>query len=110
MTVGNSNAFELDLDAGFKHTNTVDEIVASMRQTLSTISNEVDGARATWQGGAFAAFNNTANEWDAEAQRLNRSLDTLRETLSNTVFKGSATADEDIASAFKGIQAGGLNL
>ncbi|MFW0797737.1 WXG100 family type VII secretion target [Gordonia sp. CPCC 205515] len=105
-----SNNFELDLDAGFKHTDTVNEIIDSLRNTLKTISNEVDTARSSWKGGAFDAFQNTSVEWDAEATRLNQKLNDLAETLGGTVFKGSDTANESIAQSFKGIHAGGLNL
>ncbi|GAB92215.1 WXG100 family type VII secretion target [Gordonia rhizosphera] len=102
--------FELDLDAGFKHTDTVNEVLDSLRQTLKVISNEVDAARSSWVGDAFNAFQTTASEWDAEAARLNAKLNDLAETLSGTVFKGSDTANQDIASSFSGIHAGGLNL
>ncbi|MFW0783832.1 WXG100 family type VII secretion target [Gordonia sp. CPCC 206044] len=102
--------FELDLETGYKHTDTVNEILDSLRQTLKVITNEVDAARSSWVGDAFNAFQNTANEWDGEATRLNQKLNELSETLSGTVFKGSDTANQDIASSFSGIHAGGLNL
>ncbi|MGV9709740.1 WXG100 family type VII secretion target [Gordonia sp. NPDC003424] len=105
-----SNNFELDLDTGYKHTDTVHEIIDSLRNTLKTISHEVDTARASWHGGAFDAFQNTSMEWDAEATRLNAKLNDLAETLSGTVFKGSDAANEDIAQSFTSIHAGGLNL
>ncbi|MYR07564.1 WXG100 family type VII secretion target [Gordonia sp. SID5947] len=104
------NNFELDLDAGFKHTDTVHEVIDSLRQTLKVISGEVDTARASWVGDAFNAFQSTATEWDSEAARLNAKLNDLAETLSGTVFKGSDTANQDIASSFSSMQAGGLNL
>ena len=105
-----SNNFELDLDAGYKHTDTVDEILDSLRATLKTITNEVDTARASWKGDAFTAFEGTANEWDGEAQRLNQKLDDLSATLKNSVFAGSDDTNAEIASSFSGMTAGGLNL
>ncbi|WP_296394640.1 WXG100 family type VII secretion target [Williamsia sp.] len=99
--------FELDLDAGAQHTSSVEEIINDLRQTLKTITNEVDAAKASWVGGAFTAFQGAATEWDGEAQRLNRALDELRETLGGTVFTQSSSADEDTASTFS---ASGLNL
>lgn len=105
-----NNNFELDLDTGYKHTDTVHEIIDSLRNTLKTISHEVDAARSSWKGGAFNAFQHTSTEWDAEATRLNQKLNDLAETLGGTVFKGSDTANQGIADSFKGIHAGGLNL
>lgn len=105
-----NNGFELDLDAGFKHTNTVEEIVADMKRTLQVISQEVDTAQASWKGTAFTSFQNVSVEWDGEAQRLNLALDTLRETLRESAFKGASTEDDEIAAVFNTMQVGGLNL
>ncbi|GAC69340.1 WXG100 family type VII secretion target [Gordonia soli] len=107
---GGGSNFELDLDAGYKHTDTVSEIIDSLRSTLRTITNEVETAKASWKGDAFSSFHSTSVEWDSEATRLNQKLNELGETLSGTVFKGSDSANQDIASSFAGIHAGGLNL
>ncbi len=104
------NALELDLSSGFKHVNTVDEIVSSIRKTLDTITQEVDSAKATWQGQANKTFTEVSLQWGDEATRLNRALDEVKTTLSNSAFKGGQQTDETIQSSFSSINVGGLNL
>lgn len=103
----------LDVEAAVKATDSIADVISGMKTNLSTISDQVESARAFWQGSGQTSFVRTADSWDAEGAKLNKALDELEQKLREG-YKNYNTTDEEVKDSFttvaKGLDGTGLNL
>ncbi|MEV6771297.1 WXG100 family type VII secretion target [Nocardia sp. NPDC051030] len=63
------------------------DVIASIKSTLSKVTDAVDAAKVGFQGEAAGAFQTAAANWDTEAARLNGLLSQFEQQ----VGQGTAT-------------------
>ena len=73
------------------------DVVASIKDILRKITDEVDSSKSSFQGEAAGAFNTAAQAWDTEAQQLNRAMDEFQEKVGagTDVFDGVDVSNKD---------------
>ncbi|GAB0104469.1 hypothetical protein JMUB6875_34430 [Nocardia sp. JMUB6875] len=73
------------------------DVVASIKDILKKITDEVDNSKGSFQGEAAGAFNSAAVAWDAEAQKLNHAMDEFQEKVGSgtDVFSNVDITNQD---------------
>ncbi|MEU6580775.1 WXG100 family type VII secretion target [Nocardia sp. NPDC046763] len=73
------------------------DVVASIKDILRKITDEVDSSKGSFQGEAAGAFNTAAQSWDTEAQQLNKAMDEFQEKVGagTDVFDGVDVSNKD---------------
>lgn len=103
----------LEVETAVKATNSIADVVAGMKTTLSAINEQAAAAKSYWQGKGNTSFVRTAQEWDEEGRRLNVRLDELEAALQSG-YRDYDTSDDDVESDFTTlagqIDGKGLNL
>lgn len=108
-----TQGLNLEVEQAVKATDSIADVVAGMKTTVNAINEQALSAKAFWQGQGNTAFAQTADEWDAEGQRLNKLLDEIEQKLRDG-YKNYDAQDSDVSSAMsqvaQGLSGKGLNL
>lgn len=86
-----TQGIDLDIDLVTVATGDAYQSIVNVQQSIRSIDDAGDAARAGWKGDAQASFAVAQGEWSDEAERLRRKLDDL------------ATALKDATSAILGM-------
>ncbi|MFF0609190.1 WXG100 family type VII secretion target [Nocardia tengchongensis] len=73
------------------------DVVASIKDILSKITDRVDSSKGSFAGEAAAAFATAAQAWDDEAQKLNKAMDEFQDKVGQgtDVFDHVDIANKD---------------
>ena len=89
----------LEVETAVKATDSISDIVAGMKTTLSAINEQAQSAKQYWQGRGNMSFVKTAQEWDEEGRRLNNRLDELEAALQSG-YKQYDSQDDSVEATF----------
>lgn len=92
------NPNELQSASGSFNTN-----VQNLEDTLRTITNIVEGLRASWKGGANESFEEAMLQWKTSVHNLNQALDVISQNVNKSGMSYQDT-EQSINSAFKNLQ------
>jgi WXG100 family type VII secretion target len=76
--------------------------VQQLEDTLRTITNIVEGLRASWKGTANESFEQAMLQWKTSVHNLNQALDVISQNVNKSGISYQDT-ENSINSAFKGL-------
>lgn len=71
----------------------VNAIVADMKSTISSLSNEVQQAASYWKGSAQTKYQAAMAEWNNVAEKLKSALDAMSDNLNTNANQYAAAED-----------------
>jgi WXG100 family type VII secretion target len=79
-----ADASQISYDVSANNAQTeMGNAVDALRAKIAKITQAVDDAKRGWQGDAFAACAKAADNWDAEAKKLNGILDEITQEVGH---------------------------
>ena len=96
-----SGQFRTTADEMRAFSSRISDVYSQIQGELSRLNSLVESVTAGWQGDAAQSYNTLQQQWNADATKLNKVLNEIKEAIDSTSAQYSSTEQEQHSSISK---------